>query len=57
MNYTQLLEKVMESDSKIRFVAIFDRHGMIIEKFYRDGTPMIMEEYETQNMLREAASS
>jgi len=57
MNFKQLLEKIMESDQNIRFAAIFDRYGMVREKIPRDGTSQMMDEFDTQNMLREAASS
>ena len=57
MNFKQLLEKIMESDQNIRFAAIFDRYGMVREKITRDGTSQMMDEFDTQNMLREAASS
>ena len=57
MNSKQLLEKIMESDQSIRFVAIFDRFGMIKEKIHRDGASLMMDEWETQDMLRESADS
>ncbi len=57
MNFRQLLDKIIESDKNIRFAAIFDRYGMVREKIPRDGTSQMMDEFDTQNMLREAASS
>ena len=56
MNFKQLLVKIIESDSHIRFAAVFDRYGTIMRKIYRDGTVQMMDEIDTQNMLREAAS-
>ncbi len=57
MNFKQLLEKIIESDKNIRFAAIFDRYGIVREKIPRDDTSQMLDEYDTQNMLREAASS
>ena len=56
MNFKELLEKLIESNEHIRFVAIFDRFGMILEKVRKDETIQMLDEYETQTMLREAAS-
>ena len=57
MNFRQLLEKIIESDKNIRFAAVFDRYGIVREKIHRDDTSQMLDEYENQNMLREAASS
>ncbi len=57
MNFRQLLEKIIESDKNIRFAAVFDRYGIVREKIPRDDISQMLDEYETQNMLREAASS
>ena len=56
MNFKQLLKIIIESDEHIRFAAIFDRYGMIKEKIQGDEVLPMLDEYETQNMLREAAS-
>ncbi len=56
MNFKQLLEKILDFDQNIRFAAIFDRYGVIREKAQRDGTSPMLDEYDTQNMLRGAAN-
>jgi len=57
MNFRQILEKIIESDKNIRFAAVFDRYGIVREKIPREDIAQMLDEYETQNMLREAASS
>ena len=57
MDFNKLLENVINSDQSIRFAAVFDRFGNIKEKNHRNDTSLMMDEYDTQNMLREAASS
>lgn len=57
MNFKEILEKILEFDQDIRFAAVFDRFGTIKEKVQRDNTSLVLSEFETQNMLREAASS
>jgi len=56
LNFKQLLEKILDFDQNIRFAAIFDRYGVIREKVQRDGTSPMLDEYDTQNMLRGAAN-
>ena len=51
MNLKKFLEKILESDSNIRFAPVFDRFGMIRRKVLREGIPQMMDEYDTQNML------
>jgi len=57
VDFRQILEKILEFDQGIRFAAIFDRFGTLKEKIQRDGTSLMMDEYETVNMLREEGSS
>jgi len=53
----QLIKKIVELDSIIRFGAICNRFGEITAKFPRDGVPLHLNEYETSKLLREAANS
>lgn len=57
MDFKEILEKILQFDNDIRFAAVFDRFGTIKEKVQRDNTSLMMNEFDTQNMLREAASS
>ena len=57
MEFKSFLDKIIDSDSSLRFAAVFDRYGTIKEKSHKDGASLMMDEYETQNMLREAANS
>jgi hypothetical protein len=57
MEFKQLLDKLIDSNPSLRFAAVFDRYGTIKEKSHKDGASLMMDEYETQNMLREAANS
>ena len=57
MDCKDFLEKILEADNDIRFAAVFDRFGTIKEKVLRDDTSLVMDEFDTQTMLREAASS
>ena len=56
MEFNQLLEKILKAQKSIRFAAVFDKYGTIIEKIQRKDTTPLIDKYETQNMLREAAS-
>jgi len=56
MSFKQILERIVKSNQSIRFAAVFDRFGSINEKIHRDGASLMMDEYQTQNMLREAAN-
>lgn len=56
MNFKELLEMIIKLSEDIRFTAIFDKYGMIVEKIRRDETSLMLDEYDTQTMLREAAS-
>jgi len=53
----QLVKKIVELDSSIRFGAISNRFGEIIAKFPREGVTLHLNEYETSKLLREASSS
>ena len=53
----QLIKKIVELDSIIRFVAICNRFGEITAKFTRDNVTLHLNEYETSKLLREAANS
>jgi len=53
----QLVKKIGELDSIIRFVAICNRFGEITAKFTRDSVTLHLNEYETSKLLREAANS
>ena len=53
----QLIKKIVELDSIIRFGAICNRFGEITAKFPRDGVTLHLNEYETSKLLREAANS
>jgi predicted DNA-binding protein YlxM (UPF0122 family) len=56
VDFKQIVEEIIGFDKNIRFVAIFDRYGTIIEKVQNDGMSLMIDEYDTQSMLREAAS-
>lgn len=56
MDFKQIVEEIIGFDQNIRFVAVFDRYGTVIEEVCSDGASLMMDEYETQSMLREAAS-
>ena len=53
----QLIKKIVELDSIIRFGAICNRFGEITAKLSRDGVTLHLNEYETSKLLREAANS
>jgi len=53
----QLIKKIVELDSIIRFGAICNRFGEITAKFPRYGVTLHLNEYETSKLLREAANS
>ena len=53
----QLVKKIVELDSSIRFGAISNRFGEIIAKFPRAGVTLHLNDYETSKLLREASSS
>ena len=53
----QLIKKIVELDSIIRFGAICNRFGEITAKFSRVGVTLHLNEYETSKLLREAANS
>ena len=53
----QLIKKIVELDSIIRFGAICNRFGEITAKFQHDGVTLLLNEYETSKLLREAANS
>jgi len=53
----QLIKKIVELDSSIRFGAICNRFGEISAKFSRDGVTLHLNEYETSKLLREASNS
>ena len=57
MEARQFLEKIIDSDPSIRFAAVFDRFGTIKDKLHRNDSPLFLSEFDTQIMLREAASS
>ena len=57
MTLKKILERILEFDKEIRFAAIFDRFGTIIEKVQRNNTSLVLDEFETQTMLRSAANS
>jgi len=57
-NYKQLLEKIIQSDDIIRFTAICDTSfGTIEEKLQRDGQSLLLNEYDTDKLVREGVSS
>jgi hypothetical protein len=56
MDFKKIVDEIIRFDNNIRFVAIFDRYGTIIEKVHSDGTSLMIDEFDTQSMLREAAS-
>jgi len=53
----QLLKKIVEFDSSIRFGAICNRFGEITAKLPRVGVILHLNEYETSKLLREASNS
>ena len=53
----QLIKKIVELDSIIRFGAICNRFGEITAKLPRDGVTLHLNEYETSKLLREASNS
>jgi len=53
----QLIKKIVDLDSIIRFGAICNRFGEITAKLPRDGVTLHLNEYETSKLLREASSS
>lgn len=57
MDYRQFLEKIMKSDETIRFALVFDMNGAVIEKAQRPGVKNHLNEYDTEKLLRESASS
>jgi len=56
-NYKKLLEKIIQSDDIVRFASICDRFGTIEEKLQRDGQSLLLNEYDTDKLVKEGASS
>ncbi len=57
MDYLQFLNKVIESDETIRSVIIFNKYGQIKERAQRSDTKLYLNEYDTEKLLKESASS
>ena len=57
MDFKHFLDKIIKSDQNIRFALIFDNLGRIIDKDYRSGLSLILNESETENLVREASKS
>ena len=57
MDYLQLLDKIIKSDKTIRSAIIFNEYGNIQEKAQRSDTELHLNEYDTEKLLRESASS
>ena len=56
-DYEKLLEKIIQSDSVIRFVAICTSFGNIEHKLQRDDKTILLNEYDTDKLVREGVSS
>ena len=57
MDYQQFLDKIIKSDGTIRSAIIFDEYGQIKDKAQRSDTELHLNEYDTEKLLRESASS
>ena len=57
MDYQQFLNKIIKSDETIRSVIIFNKYGQIKERAQRSDTELILNEYDTDKLLKESASS
>ena len=57
MDYQAFLDKIIKSDGTIRSAIIFNEFGNIQEKAQRSDTELHLNEYDTEKLLREAASS
>ena len=57
MDYQAFLDKIIKSDGTIRSAIIFNEYGNIQEKAQRSDTVLHLNEYDTEKLLREAASS
>ncbi len=57
MDFKHFLDKIIKSDQNIRFALIFDSLGRIIDKDHRSGLSPILDEAETENLVREASRS
>jgi len=58
MDFKNLVDKVLNSDKRIRFVTVFNMYGEILEKNQSTdiGSPVLTIE-DTEKLLRESASS
>ena len=57
MDYQQFLNKIIKSDETIRSVIIFNKYGQIKERAQRPDTELYLNEYDTDKLLKESASS
>jgi len=57
VDFKYFLDKIIKSDQNIRFALIFDSLGRIIDKVHRSGLSPILDEAETENLVREASRS
>jgi len=55
--YEQILQNIIQSDQTIRFAAICDKYGQVKGKISRKGLKLILNEFDTGIMVREAAGS
>ena len=56
-NYKELLEKIIQSDDIIRFTSICNQFGEIKEKLQRDGLTNLLNEYDTDKLIKAGVDS
>ena len=57
MDYLQFLNKIIKSDETIRSAIIFNKFGQIKERDQRSDAELYLNEYDTDKLLKESASS
>ena len=56
-NYDQILEEIIKSDGIIRFAAICDKFGQIIEKLQNDEKQPLLDENDTGKLIKAGVDS
>ena len=57
MDNLQFLNKILKSDKTIRSAIIFNKFGQIKERDQRSDAELYLNEYDTDKLLKESASS
>ena len=57
INHKKLLEKIIQSNDIIRFASICDQFGAVKEKLPRDGLSLLLNEYDTDKLVKAGVDS